>query len=122
MGIRTRTARLLSGDSHRKLLLDEHFLPVGHLSGVFVAMPLATAAETLDREFLEIRARILELAARFDRLERSEGNLTGDPRLSQIQQVLAELSSPGADRAERVQLVFSRTYDADWKRNLGVNR
>ena len=83
-------------------------------------MPLATAAETLEREFLEIRARILELAARFDRLERSEGSVAGDPRLSQIQQGLAELSSPGADRAERVQLVFSRTYDADWKRALGV--
>ena len=83
-------------------------------------MPLATAAETLDREFLEIRARILELAARFDRLERSEGSVTGDPRLGLIQQGLAELSTPGTDRAERVQLVFSRSYAADWKRALGV--
>ena len=83
-------------------------------------MPLANAGETLDREFLEIRARILELAARFDRLDRSEGSVEGDPRLSQIQQGLAELSSPSPDRAERVQLVFSRTYDVDWKRSLGV--
>lgn len=83
-------------------------------------MPLATAAETLDREFLEMRARILELAARFDRLDRSEGSVQGDPRLNQIQQALAELSAARADRAERVQLVFSRTYDANWKQTLGV--
>ncbi|MBL9125648.1 MAG: hypothetical protein JNG90_18560 [Planctomycetaceae bacterium] len=83
-------------------------------------MPLATAAETLDREFLEMRARILELAARFDRLDRSEGSVQGDPRLSQIQQALAELSAARAERAERVQLIFSRTYDANWKQTLGV--
>jgi len=85
-------------------------------------MPLATAAATLDREFLEIRARILELAARFDRLDRSEGSVAADPRMAQLKESLAELESGEPGRAERVQLVFSRKYDQGWRKSLGVEK
>lgn len=85
-------------------------------------MPIATAAETLEREFLEIRARILELAARFDRLDRSEGSVAGDPRLAQLRESIAELQTAQPGRAERVQLIFSRKYDKDWRKTLGVEK
>jgi len=66
------------------------------------------AATTLQREFLHIRARILELAADLDRLDRGAGD-PGDPaRLDQIARALAVLSESGPGRAERVQMIFSR--------------
>lgn len=66
------------------------------------------AAEVLNREYLEIRAKILELAASFDRLDRAPGDVAGDPRLSLIHEGLDILKSDRDDRAEQVQLLFSR--------------
>ena len=73
------------------------------------------APEVLDREFLESRARLLQVAASLDRLDRADGNARSDGRLGKIEQALAILQDSGADRAERIQLVFSRPYEADWK-------
>jgi hypothetical protein len=73
------------------------------------------APEVLDREFLEIRARLLQVAASLDRLARAEGNISGDKRLQELAAALEILASSGNDRAERIQLVFSRPYDAQWK-------
>jgi hypothetical protein len=78
-----------------------------------IPIPLA-ACEVIDREFLEIRARLLQVAASLDRLDRADGSLSGDPRLAGIQKALAILSGPGPDRAEEIQLVFSRTYEPGW--------
>ena len=80
------------------------------------------AAEVLNREFLEIRARLLHLAASLDRLDRAEGVVTGDPRLAKIRQGLEILGGDEAERAERIQLLFSRPYDANWVKSLGVER
>ena len=77
-------------------------------------MPL-DALEMLNREFLEVRARLLQIAASLDRVERAAGNVRGDGRLQKVQQALAILQGAGADRAERIQLVFSRPYESDWK-------
>ncbi len=73
------------------------------------------AAATLEREFLHIRARLLELAADLDRLDRGEGTLRDDARMKQIAQALQVLSQRGPGRAERVQMIFSRAYDPQWK-------
>jgi hypothetical protein len=70
--------------------------------------------EVLNREFLEIRARLLQVAASLDRMDRAAGSVRGDARLQGIQRCLEILQGPGADRAEQIQLVFSRPYDADW--------
>jgi hypothetical protein len=84
-------------------------------------MPIPlTAPEVLDREFLEIRARILQIAASLDRLGRADGEVLGDARHQKLQRALAILQSPEADRAEKIQLLFSRTYDKNWIENLGV--
>lgn len=78
------------------------------------------ADKVLDREFLEIRAKILELAASFDRLDRGEGSVLQDPRMKPIEESLQVLQQPGADRAEKVQMIFSREYDDDWRKRFGV--
>lgn len=74
--------------------------------------------ELLDREFLEIRARLLHVAASLDRIDRAEGSVAGDSRLELIRKALAILTAPDVDRAETIQLLFSRPYDAHWKSNL----
>ncbi len=41
------------------------------------------APELLEREFLEIRARLLHIASSFDRMDRAEGSVAADPRLDE---------------------------------------
>ena len=79
-----------------------------------------TAPEILDREFLEIRAKLLELAASFDRLDRAHGTVSGDSRESLIQEGLKILQSDDPNRAEQLQLLFSRQFDDNWRKNCGM--
>ncbi len=76
-----------------------------------------TSQQVLDRHYLEIRCGLLDLAAAFDRLERSDGfsQTASDPRLALIREGLKILSSPGDDRAERFQLLLSDSYVPNWK-------
>jgi hypothetical protein len=81
-----------------------------------------TAPQILNREFLEIRAKILEIAASFDRLDRSEGEVADDPRYCRIQEALDALRNSGdGDRAEQVQLIFSRQYEETWPQKFGMS-
>jgi hypothetical protein len=84
-----------------------------------MSIPMA-APDILDREFLGIRARLLEVAASLDRIDRAEGNTSDDRRLALIRQALDVLLSPAGDRAEQVQLLFSRQYDDDWQRKFDI--
>ncbi len=79
-----------------------------------------SAPEILNREFLEIRCKILELAASFDRLDRAEGNAAPDRRLDLIHEALDVLQGARPDRAEQIQLLFSRAYDDDWQREFNL--
>ncbi len=81
--------------------------------------PLA-APEVLDREFLEVRSKILEIAAALDRLDRAEGSMHSDPRLAKLRQALALLTTSRGDRAEQVQLVFSLDYDDGWREKFSL--
>jgi hypothetical protein len=85
-------------------------------------MPIPlTAPEVLSREFLDVRAKILELAAALDRLDRAEGEVADDPRLARIREGLdALIKGNTEERAEQVQLVFSRPYDSQWQQTLKV--
>ena len=86
-------------------------------------MPIPlTASETLNREFLEIRSRLLQLAATFDRIERAAGMVDDDPRMVKIRRALAVLSDGAPDRAEQLQMIFSRRYEENWRRELGVRQ
>ena len=82
-------------------------------------MPLPmTASQVLDREFLELRAKILELAASFDRLERGAGCVADDPRLQRLRDALQLLGPTQENRAEQVQLLFSRPYAQQWRQDF----
>jgi hypothetical protein len=74
-----------------------------------------SAQQILDREFLEIRARILQLAASLDRLDRAEDPIAHDARLQKLMLALQVLLESGPNRAERVQRIFSREYNEDWQ-------
>lgn len=79
------------------------------------------AADVLDREFLQIRAKLLELAASFDRFDRGNGSVGNDPRIKLIHQALDVLAGPSEDRTEQIQLLFSREYEPAWREQLGVD-
>jgi len=84
-------------------------------------MPLPlTAPEVLSREFLEIRCKILDLAAALDRLARAEGSVADDPRLARLREALTVVLDESDDRAEQVQMVFSRPYDDVWQNAFRV--
>lgn len=85
-----------------------------------MTIPL-NAPEVLDREFLEVRARLLQIAAVLDRLDRAEGSVEADPRMEKIRQALAILENRSGGRAERIQLLFSRSYDPDWQGRFGLD-
>ena len=85
-------------------------------------MPLPlTAPEVLNREFLEIRCKILELAAAFDRLGRADGSVAGDPRMARLREALAVVLEQEEDRAEQVQMTFSRPYDDAWQESFNLS-
>jgi hypothetical protein len=74
----------------------------------------------LDREFLEVRARLLEIGAALDRIDRAGGTPGDDPRLTAIARAIDALRSGDGDRAEQIQLIFSIPYLEDWRHALGV--
>lgn len=80
----------------------------------------SSAQDILDREFLETRAKLLELAASLDRLDRATGSIREDPRTQDIQQALAILAANTGDRAEQIQLIFSLSYQPDWRSEFGL--
>jgi hypothetical protein len=64
----------------------------------------------LEQQFLEMRWRLLSLAADLDRVQRAAGGaeaLRADPRAEKIREGLKILLSEGGDRAERFQMLFS---------------
>ena len=74
----------------------------------------------MDREFFETRAKLLELAAALDRLDRAEGSVSNDARIQDIHQALSVLSGDQPDRAERIQLIFSLPYEENWREQFGL--
>ncbi len=80
-----------------------------------------TATAVLDREFLTIRAKLIEIAAALDRVDRGEGSVADDARLGQIRRSLEILASSHPNRAERVQMLFSLPYDEQWPTRFGIN-
>jgi hypothetical protein len=80
------------------------------------------AVEVLNRDFLEARWRILDVAAALDRIDRAPGR-PGEPpdrRLAQLRQAIEALLEPGPGRAETVQHLFSLEYDPHWRKAHGL--
>jgi hypothetical protein len=73
-----------------------------------------SSMEVFDQEFLPIRAKLLEVAASLDRLDRASGSRTSDSRMAQVHAAIQVLLRPVNDRAETIQLIFSRPFEDDW--------
>ena len=80
------------------------------------------AEELLDQEFLVVRAKILEIAAALDRLDRGNGDAVdpprNDPRTEKLHRGLEALLSREQNRAERIQQIFSLPYDEGWRKMM----
>jgi hypothetical protein len=77
-----------------------------------------TRDQVINRYFPEIRCKILEVAASLDRMDRADpaGNGRVDPRVEKLNQALRALLQDGPGRAEKIQLIFSREYDPNWRK------
>ena len=64
-----------------------------------------TRQQLLDLYFMEARAKLIDLGAFMDRVERAGGD--EDFRMTGFRTALAELNKKGTDRAERVLLALS---------------
>ena len=72
------------------------------------------ANTVLEGHFLEVRSKLLDLAAILDRIDRGGG--VNDPRLDRLRQAVELLSAGGPDQAAKVQELFSLPYDPSWER------
>ena len=79
-----------------------------------------TAREVLDQEFLQVRAKILEIASFFDRLGEAEASDVNQEQLDLLKKGCAILDDADSDKAARVQLLFSREYEADWREKFSI--
>ncbi|PAY17272.1 hypothetical protein CKO51_22670 [Rhodopirellula sp. SM50] len=74
--------------------------------------------------FLEVRAKLLEVAATLDRIDRASETAPLEEAAKSKRELLIEatkiLLSEEPSRAERLQQLFSRKYDTDWRQQLGI--
>ncbi len=76
------------------------------------------AVPLIEQEFLPLRAKLLEIGAALDRLEREAALGSRDQRGTKIRAAIEALLESGCDRAEQIQLIFSRPYEDDWRETL----
>lgn len=75
-------------------------------------------SEVMEREFLEMRALILQLAASLDRLQRSKSPAADSQKLEQIRLGFQILLSEKDNRANLVQMLFSNAYSQQWAQDF----
>ena len=68
-----------------------------------------TRQQILDLYFMDARAKVIDLAAFMDRVERADGD--EDFRMKALREALKELENGNADRAKRVLLSLSDPTD-----------
>ena len=78
------------------------------------------AANSLEFEFLPLRAKLLDIAAALDRLDRAQDGPDDDPRMARLREAMEIVLHEHGDRAEQIQLIFSRKYDENWSTKLGL--
>ncbi len=79
-----------------------------------------TASEVLEQEFLQVRAKILEVAAFFDRLGEAPASTINADQLELLQKGCEILNDDSDNKAAQIQLLFSREYKDDWREQFGV--
>ncbi len=79
-----------------------------------------SAREVLEQEYLQIRAKILEIAAFMDRLTESEASGIQHEQLRLLDDGCKILVDAEEDKAARVQMLFSREYEPNWREKFSI--
>ncbi len=84
-----------------------------------------TATAVLDESFLEVRAKLLEVAAALDRIDRAASDTAplgpdANPRRQRLDEAIRRLLDEHPDRAETLQKLFSREYEPNWREQMNV--
>jgi soluble cytochrome b562 len=79
-----------------------------------------TAEQIVTDEFLVARAKILELAATLDRIERARGDVDDSRHMQLLTHGMQILCDDEVDKAKRVQLLMSREYDPKWIDTMSI--
>lgn len=75
-----------------------------------------SAQQTLEREWLQLRADLLGVAATLDRLDRVGAVGQHPEEQETLRRAIEILSLEGrTDRAEQLQVLYSRPYDPTWR-------
>lgn len=77
-------------------------------------------SEILAQEFLQTRAKILEIAAFYDRLGDTASAELDCRQLELLQRGCQILDDDQPDKAARVQLLFSCAYEEKWREQFGI--
>ena len=81
-----------------------------------------SAAQIVADEFMIARAKIVELAATLDRIERASGNVDDSKNMQLLVQGMHILIDDEVEKAKRVQLLMSRTYDPNWQNLMSISK
>ncbi len=81
---------------------------------------IRSSQQVLEEELLPLRAKLLEVAATLDRIDRSDAPTAAPETMATIRSAIETLLRPGTNRAEQVQLLFSRCYDATWRESFEI--
>lgn len=79
-----------------------------------------SASQVLDAEYLQVRAKILEIGAFFDRLNEAEAADVDKEKLSLLTRGCDILNDGQPNKAARIQLLFSREYDQAWRERFDI--
>jgi len=100
---------------------------------------VAQADRIFDETFLSLRAKLIEVAAILDRIDRAAAastesageaeptpaspSLPSDPRRARVEEAIGSLLSgatASGQRAATLQQLFSRPYEPDWRERFGL--
>jgi len=81
-----------------------------------------SAQQIVAEDFMIARARIVELAATLDRIERATGDVDDSKNMQLLMQGMHILCDDDVEKAKRVQLLMSRQYDPQWQTQMSIER
>jgi len=81
-----------------------------------------SAQQIVAEDFMIARARIVELAATLDRIERATGDVDDSKNMQLLMQGMQILCDDEVEKAKRVQLMMSRQYDPHWQTQMSIER
>ena len=79
-----------------------------------------SAQQIVADDFMIARARIVELAATLDRIERASGSVEDSKNMQLLIQGMQILCDDEVEKAKRIQLLMSRHYDPNWQVQMSI--